>query len=179
MRAAVTAAAEIARSNQNTSDAHNDSGDASGSAHPKNESAFTTEVCDTSKTYTNICSVCFNADVTTGLTQLEEANLTYMSKMQTIPNLNCCVGHIAHKRLQHLVENGQWSWTHASKPVNFASELPSCPYDALVKEKRSSFTKPITIPDQVGGPFFADAQGLFEVESMEGSVESMDDYGVV
>ena len=30
--------------------------------------------------------------------------------------------------------------------------------------------KPITIPDQVGGLFFADVQGPFEMESLEGSV---------
>ena len=69
-----------------------------------------------------------------------------------------------------MVENGQWSWTHASKPVNFARELPPCPYCALTKAKRSSFSKPITIPDQIGCLFFADVQGPFEVESLEGSV---------
>ena len=50
--------------------------------------------------------------------------MTYTSKVQAIQNLHYCVGHITPERLQHLVENGQWSWTHASKPVNFAMELP-------------------------------------------------------
>ena len=67
-----------------------------------------------------------------------------------------------------MVENGQWSWTHASIPVTFARELPSCPYCALAKAKRSSFSKSITIPDQIGGLFIADGQGPFEVESLEG-----------
>ena len=38
------------------------------------------------------------------------------------------------------------------------------------KAIRSSFTKPITTPDQIGGLFFADMQRPFEVESMEGSM---------
>ena len=80
------------------------------------------------------------------------------------------MGHIAHERLQHLVENGQWSLAHESKPVNFVRKLPPCPYCALVKAKRSSFIKRITIPDLIGGLFFADVQGLFEVESLEVSV---------
>ena len=87
--------------------------------------------------------MCFNVDVTTGPTQLEEADLTYMSKVQAIQNLQYC----APARLQHLVENGQWSWNHASKPINFARELPQCSYYALAKAKRSSFTSPITISD--------------------------------
>ena len=90
--------------NESISTADIDSRDASGSANPDTESAFTTEVCDKSNTYTNICSVCFNVDVTTGPTQLEEASLTYMSKVQAIQNLLYCVGHIAPEKLQHLVE---------------------------------------------------------------------------
>ena len=35
---------------------------------------------------------------------------------------------------------------------------------------RSGFTKSITIPDQIGGLYFVDVQGPFEVESLEGSV---------
>ena len=88
-------------------------------------------------------------------------NLTYMTKVQAIQYLHYCVGRIAPKRLQHLVENGQWSWMHASKPINFARELPPYPYYALAKAKRSSFSKPITIPDLIGGLFFADVQGPF------------------
>ena len=88
VRAAVTAAAEVARLNQNISTAQTDSRGASGYANPETESGFATEVCDISNTYTNICSVCFNVDVTTGPTQLEEANLTYMSKVQAIQNLH-------------------------------------------------------------------------------------------
>ena len=38
------------------------------------ESAFTAEVVDTHNTYTKICHVCFNVDVISGPTQLEEAN---------------------------------------------------------------------------------------------------------
>ena len=96
--------------------------------------------------------------------------MTYMTKVQVIQNLHYCVGHIAPERLQHLIENAQWSWTHASKPVNFVRELPSCPYCALAKAKRSSFSNSIIIPDQIGGLFFADVQGHFEVESLEGSI---------
>ena len=110
------------------------------------DSAFNTEVCDTQNTSTHICDVCFNFDVITDPTQIEEASMTYMTKAQAIQNLHYYVGHIAPKRLQHLVENGQWSWTHVSKPVNFARELPPCPYRALAKARRSSFTKPNTIP---------------------------------
>ena len=83
------------------------------------------------------------------------------------------MGHIAPERLQHLAENGQWSCTHASKLVNFVRELPLCPYCALAKAKRSSFSKPITIPDQIGGLFFADLQGPFEVESLGKSVNKI------
>ena len=72
--------------------------------------------------------------------------------------------------LEHLVEKGQWPWTHASKPVNFPRELSPCPYCAMARVKRSSFTKPITIPELIRGLFFADVQGPFEVESLEGSV---------
>ena len=54
--------------------------------------------------------------------------------------------------------------------MNFVKELPLCPYCALAKAKRSRFSKPIIIPDQIGGLFFADVQGPFEVESLEGSV---------
>ena len=54
--------------------------------------------------------------------------------------------------------------------TNFVRELPPCSYCALAKAKRSSFRGPITIPDQIGGLFFADVQGPFEVPSLEGSV---------
>ena len=81
--------------NQNTSNAQTDSGDDRGSANPDTEFAITAEVCDTSNTYTNLCSVCFNFDVTTGPIQLEEGNLTYMSKVQAIQNLHYCVGGAA------------------------------------------------------------------------------------
>ena len=37
------------------------------------------------------------------------------------------------------------------------------------QSKWSSFRGPITIPDQIGGLFFADVQGPFEVPSLEGS----------
>ena len=66
--------------------------------------------------------------------------------------------------------SGQWSWTHPSKPTNFVRDLPPCSYCALAKAKRSSFRGPITIPDQIGGLFFADVQGPFEVPSLDGSV---------
>ena len=122
MREAVAAAAEMARANQSTANSGTSSGNTNESASPGTESVFTTEACYTSRTYTNIYSVCFNVDVTTGPNQLEEANLTFMSKLQAIQNSHDCVEHIASERLQHLVENGQWLWTHASKPVNFARE---------------------------------------------------------
>ena len=90
--------------------------------------------------------------------------------MQAIENLHYTTGHISPERIQHLVENGQWSWTHPSEPTNFVRELPTCSYCALAKIKRSSFRGPINIPDQIGGLFFADMQGPFEVSSLEGSV---------
>ena len=159
MRAAVTAVAKVERFNQAIAASEPDSGETNGTANLDTESAFTTEVCDTSNIHTNMGSVCCNIDVTTGPTQLEEANLTYISKVQAIQNLHYCVGHISPERLQHLVENGQWSWTHAFKPANFARELPPYPFCALAKAKRFSFTKPITIADQMGGLFFIDVQG--------------------
>ena len=71
--------------------------------------------------------------------------------------------------------------------MNFARELPPCPYCTLAEAKRSSISKPITISDRIGGLLFADVQGPFEVKSLEGSVymigiiESktffLDDYG--
>ena len=170
----VAAAAAVLGSNQITSQvaaiSEEDWGAPSVVDNSDHESAFTTEVYDTQNTRTHICDVCFNVDVSTGPSQLEEANLAYITKAQDIQNLHYCMGHIASKRLQHLVENGQWSWTHASKDVNFARELPPCPYCALAKTKRSSFSKPTTIPDQIGCLFFANVQGLFEVESLEGGV---------
>ena len=134
------------------------------------DSAFNTEMCDSENTYTNICDLCNNVKLTTGPTQLEESDMTLMKMAQAIQNLHYCVGLIAPARLQHLVENGQWSWTHVPKPVNFARELTPCSYCALAKAKLTSFSKPITIPNQIGGLFFADVQGPFEVESLEGSV---------
>ena len=96
--------------------------------------------------------------------------MTFMTKAQAIHNLHYSVGHIAPERLQHMVENGQWSWPHASKPVNFVRELPPCPYWGLAKAKRTRFSKPITFPNRIGELFFADVHGPFEVESLEGSV---------
>ena len=46
--------------------------------------AFHTEVCDTQNTRTHIYDEFFNVDAITGPTQLEEANLTYMTKAQAI-----------------------------------------------------------------------------------------------
>ena len=43
------------------------------------------------------------------------------------------------------------------------------PYCALAKAKHS-FTKPIIIPDRIGGLFFADVQVPLEVESLEWGV---------
>ena len=106
MRAAVTAAAEMIRLNQNLSMSKPPPGTPA-DLPIRILSLFTTEVGDTSNTYINICCVCFNVDVTTGTTQLEEANLNYLSKVQAIQNLHYCMGHIAPERLQYLVENGQ------------------------------------------------------------------------
>ena len=171
IRTAVAAAASVARENQVVSQVASTPAEDWGAPDVPDdfdhESAFTAEVVNIQNTSTHLCDVCFNVDVITGPTQLQEANMTYMTKAQAIQNLHYCVGHIAPERLQHLVENGQWSWTHASKPVNFVRELPPCPYYALAKAKRSSFTKPIAIPDQIGGLFFVDVQGPFEVESLE------------
>ena len=88
VRAAVTAEAGVARLNQSISTTETDSGDAIGSVNPDSEYVFTTEVCDTLNMYTNICNVCFNVDITTGPTKLEEADLTYMSMVQAIQNLH-------------------------------------------------------------------------------------------
>ena len=57
--------------------------------------------------------------------------------------------------------------------MNFVRELPPYPYCALAKAKRFSFSKPITILDQIGGLFFSDVQGPFKVESLEGSVNKI------
>ena len=40
----------------------------------------------------------------------------------------------------------------------------------IAKANRSSFTMPITIPDQIGSLFFADVQSPLEVTPLEGSV---------
>ena len=104
MRAAVTAAAEVARLNHSISTIGTDSGDTSRPVNPDTESVLMTEVCDIPNTCTNICSVCCNVDVTTGPTHLEEANLMYM---QSIQNLHYGVGHIAPERRQHLVKKRQ------------------------------------------------------------------------
>lgn len=45
-------------------------------------------------------------------------------------------------------------------------------YCSLVKAKRSSFTKPSTIPDHIGGLCFADMRGPLEVDrSREASLK--------
>ena len=99
MRAAVTAAAEVTRANQTIATSQPGAGNNNGAGKPDTDSAFVSELYDKSNTYINICGVCFNVDVTTGPTQLEEANLTFMSKVQAIQNLHYCVGHIAPERL--------------------------------------------------------------------------------
>ena len=43
----------------------------------------------------------------------------------------------------------------------------------MAKAKRSNFSGPVTIPDQIRGLFFADVQGPFEVPSLEGSVHKI------
>ena len=62
--AAVAAAVEMARVNQATATSEPGAKDTNGTGNPD---------IDTANTYTNKCSVCFNFDVTTGPTQLEEA----------------------------------------------------------------------------------------------------------
>ena len=85
--AAIAATAEVARFNQTTATSGKYSEDTNnGSANPDTESKFTTEVCYSSNIYTNICSVCFKVDVTTCPPLLEEANLTYMLKVQVSQN---------------------------------------------------------------------------------------------
>ena len=105
-----------------------------------------------------------------GPSQIEEARAVYISKVRAIENLHYAIGHISPEIMQHLVENGQWLWTHPSTPTTFVRDSPPCSDCALAKAKRSSFRGPVTIPDQIGGLFFADIQGPFEVPSLEGSV---------
>ena len=127
------AAAAAARDNQTatqatTSTEEEDFGTPTFIENMDYDSAFNTEVCDSQNTYTHICDVCNNVDITTGPSQLKDANITYTTKVKAIQNLHYCVGHISPERLQHLVEKGQWTWAHAFKPVIFARELPPCPY---------------------------------------------------
>ena len=104
---AISAAAEVTRSNQVTATSETDPGDASGPAIPDMESAFATKACDTPTTHTTLISMCCNVDVIAGPTQEQETNMTYMSKVQTIQDLHYCFENIAPERLQYLVENGQ------------------------------------------------------------------------
>ena len=80
------------------------------------------------------------------------------------------IGYIAPERMQHLGESGQWSWTRPSDDTNIVRELPQCSYCASEKAKRSKFRGQITVPDQIGGLFFADVQEAFEVSSLDGNV---------
>ena len=75
MSAVVTAVAELAKANQDTATPEPGTRDTNVTGNPDTESAFITEVYDTSNTYKNICSVWYNVDVTSGPIQLEEANL--------------------------------------------------------------------------------------------------------
>ena len=90
VRAAVTSAALAARDNQTapqatfTTEEEEDWGGPSVIENMDYDSAFNTKVCDTQNTHTHISVVCFNVDATTGPTQLEEVNLTYMTKTQDI-----------------------------------------------------------------------------------------------
>ena len=106
----MAAAAAVARENQAVSQVA--STPAEDSDVPDNfdhESVFTAEVIDTHNTYTKISDVCFNVDAMTGPSQLEEADMVYMTKAQAVQNLHYCVGHLAPEREHHLVANGQWS----------------------------------------------------------------------
>ena len=67
--------------------------------------------------------MCFNVDIFKGPSQIEEAHAAYISEVQADENLHYTIGHIAPERMQYLVENGQWSWTHPSKPKNFVRDL--------------------------------------------------------
>ena len=111
--------------------------------------------------FANVCSVCFIVDIFKGPLQIDEAHAAYISKVKAIENMHYTIGHISPEKMQHLVENGQWSWNHTSKPTNFVRVLPSCSYCALTKAKLSRFRVRITIPNQIRGLFFADVQGPF------------------
>ena len=91
IRAAVSAAAAVTRATQAASQVSSSIAEDWGVPSPPDEtdheSAFTTVVLGTQNTYTNVCNVCNNVDITTGPTQLEEANMTYMRKAQAIQNL--------------------------------------------------------------------------------------------
>ena len=52
--------------------------------------------------YTSVCNVCFNVDVVTGSSQLEEVNMTYMPKLHAI-----LIFVLLLESPQHLVENRQ------------------------------------------------------------------------
>ena len=95
--------------------------------------------------------MCFNVEIFKEPSQIEEAHAANISKVLAIEYLHYTIGHISPERMQHLVENGQRSWTHPSKPAIFVRDLPPCAYCALAKEKRYSFRGSITIPDLVGG----------------------------
>ena len=82
-------------------------------------------------------------DIVKGPSQIEEAHAAYISKVQAIENLHYTIGHVSLERAQHLIENGQWSCTHPSKPTNFVKDLANA--------KRFSFRGPINMPD-VQGP---------------------------
>ena len=59
----------------------------------------------------------FHVDILKGPLQLEEAHAAFIFKVHAIQNLHYTVSHISPERMQHLVENGQWSRTHLSKPT--------------------------------------------------------------
>ena len=120
-----------------------------------------------------MCSVCFNVDIIKGPLQIDEAHAS-ISKVKAVENLHYPNGHILPERMEHLVENGQWSWTHPSEPTTIVRDLPPCSYCTLAKVKRLSLRGPIIISDQIGGLLFADVQGPFEVPSLKGSVYKID-----
>ena len=66
------------------------------------------------------CPITFYRSVPSAMT---EACVTYILKSKALQILHHSVGHIAPERLQHLVQYGQWRWTHPPAPTNFVRDF--------------------------------------------------------
>ena len=123
------------------------------------DSEFNNQVCDTQNNHTNICDVCFNVDVYYG----------------SYPNPTGGGQHGLYDKDAGHSKPTLLRWKYCSRDYSIwlrtGSDRGLMHLNRSSKPaKRSSFSKPITIPEQIGGMFFADVQGPFEVESLEGSV---------